>query len=82
MTKSKRSRGVALPPIDASPEEIAQAIFAFNPDSAPLEEDQAQAHEPRLGEVLSIKVQKGSPTHRVLEDWETEARRRAEEQSA
>ena len=75
MTRSKRSKGVVLPPIDASPEEIAQAIFTFDPTHPRLEEGPEQSPSLYTGPPLTIRIQEGSATHRQLEAWETEARR-------
>lgn len=81
MTRSKRTTGTVLPPVDASPEEIAQAIFEFNPNAAPLGEGHTQAPEPPPDGELSIKVQEGSPTHRWYEEQEAGAQLREAEQS-
>lgn len=71
MVGSKRARGVALPPIDASPEEIAQAIFGFNPDCAPLAEE-LQPEKPRrlVSEPIElIDRGEGSTQYQATRRW-------------
>ena len=37
------SRKAVLPPVDASPDEIAEAIFTFDPEAPPFPEGHGQA---------------------------------------
>ena len=77
MAREKRVRGFALPAIDASPEEIAQAIFRFDPAHSLPSRETGQAPGLYVEPPLSITVPKGSATHRWLEEQETEEERRA-----
>ena len=80
MPRAKKQRGFALPPVNETPEELAKRLFTPSlPNTS--RKGQARARVPRQGEVLSIKVQEGSPAHRWFEEQETASRRRAEERS-
>ena len=58
MARGKKVRGVALPPIDASPEEIARALF--EPLSRP-DRGQEPVRSRLLGPPQSITVRKDRP---------------------
>lgn len=75
---AKRSRGMALPPVDASPEEVAKALFE---PQLQLRREQGRARSRFLGETLTITVPEGSEVHRWLEAQETARRQAAEAKS-
>lgn len=78
---AKKREGFSLPPVDASPEEIAKAMFTFDPTDQRHVEGRRQAALRHPGEPLTIKIPEGGVVHQWLEEQEAEARRREEEQS-